>query len=166
LLSKIGFKLRTAKRVGAFSREVQTGMTPVEARAYSDALYPQSAADKAYEDRLRQELNARESETRTTRPTKQSRKSLLSFIVDLALTSVPTIDAAILHHGGWATYVVFFTTMAALRYISNLAAKRSWTMLHLIIWKASILIVTEIAVSVSAMEVCNETVTTCHRIFF
>lgn len=42
-------KARHAKRVGAFARAKQQGMSNTEARRYADELYPQTPEDVAYE---------------------------------------------------------------------------------------------------------------------
>ena len=46
-------QLRAAQRLGAFSRASKQGMSPDEARAYSDKLYPPTTEDLAYETLLR-----------------------------------------------------------------------------------------------------------------
>ena len=53
-LKKIWLNLRMARRLGAFKRARENGMSIEEARAYSDALYPPTAAEAAYEEFLRQ----------------------------------------------------------------------------------------------------------------
>jgi hypothetical protein len=42
-------KARHAKRVGAFARAKQQGMSAMKARRYVDELYPQTPEDVAYE---------------------------------------------------------------------------------------------------------------------
>ena len=55
-IKKIRLKARQAKRVGAFMRAKERGMSDAEARAYSDALYPPAAEDIAYEEECRREM--------------------------------------------------------------------------------------------------------------
>lgn len=43
---------RAAQRLGAFSRATKQGMSPEDARAYSDKLYPPTAEDLAFEGSL------------------------------------------------------------------------------------------------------------------
>jgi len=45
---------RAAKRIGAFGRATQQGMTAEQARAASDAVYPSTAEDLAFEASLRE----------------------------------------------------------------------------------------------------------------
>jgi hypothetical protein len=47
-------KLRAARRLGAFNRARERGMSIEEARNYSDNLYPPTPDDIAYEQKLRQ----------------------------------------------------------------------------------------------------------------
>jgi hypothetical protein len=42
-----------ARRVGAFKRAREHGMSIDQARAYSDQLYPPTDAERAYEEELR-----------------------------------------------------------------------------------------------------------------
>ena len=53
-------KYRQAKRVGAFSRAKKKGMSNADARTYSDALYPPTVEDIAYEEKCRRTLNQNE----------------------------------------------------------------------------------------------------------
>jgi hypothetical protein len=46
-------KLKAAKRLGAFSRAFKGGASIEDARTHSDKLYPPTADDIDYEDRLR-----------------------------------------------------------------------------------------------------------------
>ena len=48
-------KLRAARRLGAFTRARERGMSIEEARNYSDNLYPPTPDDIAYEQKLRQD---------------------------------------------------------------------------------------------------------------
>lgn len=50
---ELKLKMRAAKRVGAFTRAREQGMSPQQARAYSDNLYPPTAEDLEYEQKLR-----------------------------------------------------------------------------------------------------------------
>src|SRR5207247_6776686 len=47
-------RYRAAKRIGAFGRATQQGMTAEQARAASDAVYPSTAEDLAFEASLRE----------------------------------------------------------------------------------------------------------------
>lgn len=62
VFKKIRLVARQAKRVGAFSGAIEKGMSAAEARAYSDALYPPTPEDIAYEKECRREM-----ERKTTR---------------------------------------------------------------------------------------------------
>jgi hypothetical protein len=53
-------KYRQAKRAGAFSRAKKKGMSNADARTYSDALYPPTVEDIAYEEKCRRTLNQNE----------------------------------------------------------------------------------------------------------
>jgi hypothetical protein len=46
-------KMRAAKRLGAFARAIEQGMSSEQARVYSDNLYPPTAEDLEYETQLR-----------------------------------------------------------------------------------------------------------------
>lgn len=48
-LDNLRLKARHAKRVGAFAKAKQLGMSETEARRYADELYPQTPEDVAYE---------------------------------------------------------------------------------------------------------------------
>lgn len=54
LFKKFKLKAKMMKRIGAFSRARQQGMSVEEARAYADQQYPPTAEDIAYEERKRQ----------------------------------------------------------------------------------------------------------------
>jgi hypothetical protein len=54
-LKELKLKMRAAKRIGAFARAQKQGMSIEQARAYSDNLYPPTADDLAYEEKLRNE---------------------------------------------------------------------------------------------------------------
>lgn len=54
LLKALALKSKAAKRLGAFKCACEQGASIAEARAYSDHLYPPTAEDIAYEERLRQ----------------------------------------------------------------------------------------------------------------
>jgi hypothetical protein len=54
LCKELKLKFRVFKRIGAFSRAREQGMSVEEARAYSDSLYPPTAEDIEYEERLQQ----------------------------------------------------------------------------------------------------------------
>jgi hypothetical protein len=54
VFKKIWLKLRMSRRVGAFMRAREQGMSIEDARAYSDGLYPPTPDEAAYEESLRQ----------------------------------------------------------------------------------------------------------------
>lgn len=53
-LKELRLRIRAAKRIGAFSRACEQGMSVEQARAYSDQLYPPTAEDIEHESQLRQ----------------------------------------------------------------------------------------------------------------
>jgi hypothetical protein len=67
-------------------------------------------------------------------------------------------------YGGWATYIAFWSVMATLRYTHHRAAKRHWVVWRLIVMKAVILIVAEVAIAMSGAEICKESLTVCHQV--
>jgi hypothetical protein len=55
LFKKVWLFLRTSRRVGAFQRAREKGISIEQARAYSDRLYPPTPHEVAHEERLRRE---------------------------------------------------------------------------------------------------------------
>ena len=53
IFGTLRLRSRAAQRLGAFSRATKQGMSPDDARAYSDKLYPPTAEDLAYEASLK-----------------------------------------------------------------------------------------------------------------
>jgi hypothetical protein len=52
-LKRAWLNLRMARRLGAYKRARENGMSIAEARAYSDRLYPPTPDEAAYEESLR-----------------------------------------------------------------------------------------------------------------
>lgn len=54
LFKNIRLKYRMMKRLGAFARAREQGMSIAEARAYADSIYPPTPEDIEYQERERQ----------------------------------------------------------------------------------------------------------------
>ena len=63
VLRDFWMRMRQAKRVGAFVRARKQGMSEAQARAYSDALYPPTPADIAFEAKCRLELEMKKAKS-------------------------------------------------------------------------------------------------------
>jgi hypothetical protein len=86
------------------------------------------------------------------------------FIAQMALACVPMIDANAVH-GFWSGLIVYATVLATLQYADKFALGRQWGVWRRIGLMAVIVVVAEVAVSVSASERCNIEMTKCDRIF-
>jgi hypothetical protein len=91
--------------------------------------------------------------------------SFWGFAVDLVVAAIPAIDIAIAYRG-WPTYVGFWIILATLRYSHRWAINKGWSLWRLGALKLAILIIAEIIIAVMGTEVCNEALTSCHRVLF
>jgi hypothetical protein len=87
-----------------------------------------------------------------------------AVITDVSLACVPMIDARIIY-GLTASIIVYLVVVVILRSTDKLAVENHWGMWGRIAPKVVIVIVAELAVSVSATETCDLEMTNCHRIF-
>jgi hypothetical protein len=86
-------------------------------------------------------------------------RPLWAFIVDGVLALVPSIDAHVLEYPFWSQMIVYYLTLAVLRYADGRASKK-WLRTGI---KIAIIGGAELLVSFGAAEVCNADLTSCHK---
>jgi hypothetical protein len=86
------------------------------------------------------------------------------FFVDVILACLPMLNAQRVH-GLWGAIIVYLVVLATLRTADRLAVRKGWrwgrAALKLAIWAMATALV-----SISGLEQCDLTQTTCRRVFF